>query len=367
VDTILDLPGFEMLLATVNRAHEGWLQLARGGRKVIPADMVDDEGMLDLRQIRAAFRAGETLYLTKAHRLSPALMHLCRTIELDLVAHGVALRTPVSAHVFLTPPRSQGFPAHRDEHASFVLQIDGSKEWAVYEEAHRLEDVHRPGGVDPDSLASAKRGTFQLNPGDVLYLPEWWVHEASTSDSHSLHVTLRVFPLRWGDLLRELCAEIPILGDSVPRRMIDSPRELTDSLVDVLRSPGFHDPLLKLVSGLVRRHIVPKTVLPDDGFRQLLEADRVELGTWLTRSAGVSCHVFEEDVAVCIDFPGGVIRGPARLREVFEYVARVAILRACDLPSVGDHDYNRLDIVRKMVQGGLLRILGKEDSGFGSR
>lgn len=348
-----------MLLATVNRAHEGWLQFARGGRRV-PVDVVDEEGMLDLNQIRAAFRAGETLYLTKAHRLSPSLMHLSRAIELDFVANGVALRAPVSAHVFLTPPRSQAFPAHRDEHASFVLQIDGSKEWTVFEDVRPLVEVRRSGGVDRDSLTSARSRTYQLNTGDVLYIPEWWVHEARTSDCHSLHVTLRVFPLRWGDLLRELCAETPALADPIPRHLTESPRELTESLVRVLESAEFRDPLAASVSKVARRHVVPANALPDDGFGQLLEMNCIGQGTWLTRSAGVSCHVFKEDTDVCIKFPGGVIRGPAVLREAFEYVASAERFRVCDLPALGGRDYNRLDVARRMVQDGLLRIVYKK-------
>ncbi|MGH3669234.1 MAG: JmjC domain-containing protein [Pseudonocardiaceae bacterium] len=357
VNEIIDLSSFEMLLATTNRANEGWLQLARGERKAFPADAIDDEGMLDLRRVRAAFSAGETLYLTKAHRLCPPLMHLCQAIESDLGVHGVALRAAVSAHIFLTPSRSQGFAAHRDEHASFVLQIDGSKEWTVYdEETSSSEGVYRPGGVELGSLASAKRRTFHLKPGDVLYIPEWWVHEARTSDSHSLHVTLRIFPLRWGDVLRELCAEVPILGDPIPRHGAGDPHGLAEGLVSLLRSSGFRSPLPKLIGGIARNCSEPKTVLPDDGLRRLIEADRIELETWLTRPAGVPCHVEEDGTSVCIDFPGGLIRGPAKLGEVFEYVASAVTMRACDLPSVAGSSYDKLDVARKMVQHGLLQI-----------
>lgn len=358
---ILSLSGLELILATLNRAHEGWLQLARGGRRAVPPQMVDKDGMLDLRQLHAAFGSGDTIYLTKAERLSPSLMQLCRAVELDLVARGMGLRRSVNAHVFLTPPESQGFPPHRDEHASFVLQLEGTKEWMVYEPAADApgaqDDLQRPGLVDPRSLSAMNATSYRLEAGDLLYIPEAWPHEAKTSRSHSLHVTLRVFSLRWVDVMLELCNEHPGLIGAVPRHAVGAPQGLATHLADVLGSPRFQQPLAGLLARVARRHVVPETVLPDDGFRQVLDLGRIELDTLLERRAGVSCHVFDDGDAVCIGFPGGVVRGPALIRNVFEYVARVPVLRPSDLPALANRaKYDRLDVARTLVRDGVLRI-----------
>jgi hypothetical protein len=363
---ILSLRTFEVMLATLSRAHEGWLHFASGGLKPVPQGMVDEDGMLDLRKIRAAFAGGETLYLTKAERLSPSLMQLCRAVELDLVARGVGLRKPVGSHVFLTPPGSQGFPPHRDEHASFVLQLEGSKQWTVYEPSAEPEAapgaVLRPGGVDPSSLARARAHTHELRAGDVLYMPEWWPHEARTSSAHSLHVTVRVFPLRWMDVLLELCADHPALCEPVPRHAATRPGEALEPLVGVLGSRRFLEPLPGLLEEILRRHEVPRTALPDDGLRQALAIEQVDLDTPLVRSAGASCRVFEAGGQVCIGFPGGVIRGPSLIREVFEYVAGTTSLRPRDLPPIAGRDYDRLGVARTMIRDGLLRIADHDDA-----
>lgn len=359
-DDVLTIEAFELILGTLNRAHEGWLHFARGGLKQVPRDMMDDEGMLDLRKIRAAFSSGETLYLTKAERLTSSLMYLCRNVELDLLARGILQRKSVNAHVFLTPPGSQGFPTHRDEHASFILQLEGSKAWTIYEP--RVEStvesrgVLRPGIVDSSSLRFEKMYTFTLQAGDVLYMPEWWPHEAKTSSSHSLHVTLRIFPLRWVDLLLELCADHPALSESVPRDAATEPREIVEPLVGVLTSQEFLQPLPSLLEEIARHHAVPRTVLPDDGFRQALTIDQVSLDTLLVRPAGTSCTVFESGEHVCIGFPGGVIRGPSLVRKVFEYVVHTTAFRPGDLPPIVGGDYDRLEVARMMVRDGLLRI-----------
>ena len=357
---IMNLSSFERLLATLNRAHEGWLHLARGGLKPVPLDMVDAQGMLKLHKIRAAFASGETLYLTKVERLSDPLMQLARAVELDIIAQGVMLREPVNAHLFLTPPHSQGFPLHRDEHASFVIQLDGRKEWTVYkplpQSSGTYAEAPRAGGVCPSSVEDAEKYTYQMQPGDVMYMPEWWPHEAQAVSSHSLHVTLRMFPLRWVDLALELCADHPALAGTVPRTVPNEPAAIFEPLLDLIASSDFRRELPTLLEKSTRRHSVPKSVLPDDGFRQILGLDLIELNTPLVRSAGATCRLFETGGEVCLEFPGGVIRGPASIKQVFAYVATIPHLRPQDLPAVADLAYDKLNVARMLVKDGLLRV-----------
>jgi hypothetical protein len=353
---ILDLPAFELLLGTLNRAHEGWLHLARNGRKPVPADMVDAEGMLDLARIRAEFQDGETLYLTKAHRVCVPLMHLCRAVEVDLRALGVWLRAPVSAHVFLTPPRSQGFPPHRDEHGSFILQLEGVKEWDVYEDVEGQNEPRRPGRVEV-SVPPMAQHTFSLTAGDVLYIPEWWVHAARTSDEHSLHVTLRMFPLRWIDLLEAVLPHLSALDQAVPNDSAGTASRISDSLGTLLDSSNVRDQLPALVRRFLERTVVPVTPLPDDGFGTMLTVQQVRSTTWLGKAAGVACAVAADGGTATLAFPGGTLSGPAELETVFEYVAAADRFRAVDLPTARG-EYDRTALARKLVLAGILKVEG---------
>jgi hypothetical protein len=355
---ILDLAGFESLLASLHHGDEGVLHLARsGGRRSIPRSMLDEDGMLDLRQIRQMFSAGETLYLTKAHRLSPTLMAMCRAIELDLVEHGVALRAPISAHVFLTPPQSQGFAPHRDEHGSFVVQLSGTKQWTIHAEGESLHLApRRAGGLSRQSWESVERRTFILAPGDVLYVPEWYGHEARTSDEHSLHVTVRMFPLRWTDVLEEVQDALPGLEEAVPRHAMEDPVGLARQLSLLLAPPGLENSLAKALRRRSARLLVPRIVLPDDGLAQAVAHDGIDEKTWLIRTAGTGCRVGADDTATTLYFPGGSVQGPTELRPVFDYVACTQVLRACDLPGAATSRMPALDIVLKLVEGGVLRV-----------
>ena len=58
-----------------------------------------------------------------------------------------------------------------------------------------------------------------LEPGDMLYMPRGWLHQALTSDEDSLHLTIGVNVYTWLDALRaalESCADELELRRSVP-------------------------------------------------------------------------------------------------------------------------------------------------------
>lgn len=116
----------------------------------------------------------------------------------------------VGANIYLTPPNSQGFAPHYDDIEAFVLQIEGKKEWTLY--APRSEN---------EKLPRESSGNFQQNeigepvftqilePGDLLYFPRGWIHQAKTvSNCHSLHVTLSVYQkTSYAELFEELAKQ----------------------------------------------------------------------------------------------------------------------------------------------------------------
>ncbi|MFC9595407.1 JmjC domain-containing protein [Streptomyces sp. NPDC056944] len=349
--TPLDMAGFEAMLGALHHAHEGVLHLARGGdRRSLPPGLVDADGMLDLRQVRRAFEDGDTLYLTKAHRLSPSLADLCRGIELDLAAHGVDLREPVGAHVFATPPAAQGFGPHRDGHGSLVVQLEGRKTWGVEDG----NGPQRPCGVPAEDWARLPKREFVLEAGDVLYVPEYRGHAARTGTVSSLHLTIRLFPLRWRDVLDEIAAALPGLNAPVPHARTADPDALAAGLADLIGSPEVRTALPGLLSGLSARRTARRAVLADGGLGERSGLADIDENTWLARARGTDCRVTADDVSATIHFPGGAVRGPIGVLAAFEHVAGVRLLRAADLPGALPSGAT-VDVVRRLVAEGLLR------------
>ena len=77
-----------------------------------------------------------------------------------------------------------------------------------------------------------------LGAGDTMYLPRGWLHQALTSDSDSLHITVGVNIRRWIDEAR---AELEAQEDDIAyRRTIDAdePPELPSLDADEARERG---------------------------------------------------------------------------------------------------------------------------------
>jgi len=112
----------------------------------------------------------------------------------------------VGANVYLTPPNSQGFAPHYDDIEAFILQVEGRKHWKVYPPRNNEETLPR---LSSPNFSQEEIGQpfldVTLEPGDLLYFPRGWIHQASTVDGqHSLHITLSAYQkTAWIDLLEK--------------------------------------------------------------------------------------------------------------------------------------------------------------------
>ncbi|MBL7256027.1 JmjC domain-containing protein [Paractinoplanes lichenicola] len=134
-------------------------------------------GLADGRKVREHLARGATLKLNQLedwHR---------RTREQQ---RGIESVLPVAskAFVFLTPEDRTGMPPHRDASHVLVVQLEGRKEWRLYDPG---PVVREDAGLDVDTLTPPR--VEVLEPGDVLYLPHAYPHAATAVGGWSLHVT----------------------------------------------------------------------------------------------------------------------------------------------------------------------------------
>jgi lysine-specific demethylase/histidyl-hydroxylase NO66 len=131
----------------------------------------------------------------------------------------------VGSNSYLTPLNSQGFAPHYDDVDVFILQLEGFKRWRVYPPINKKETLPRASSRDYTEKEIEEMGEEEidmvLGPGDVLYLPRGWIHQAETvarpghlpkvtgvKDDHSLHLTLSAMQnWSWADFLEMLIPE----------------------------------------------------------------------------------------------------------------------------------------------------------------
>jgi Cupin superfamily protein len=282
------------------------------------------------------FERGATLVLQGLHYSWPPLANFCRVFEQEL-GH------PAQANAYLTPREAQGLPVHHDTHDVFSLQVAGEKRWVVYEPRFDLPlkdqrykpEMGPPGQPVHDVL---------LKPGDTLYLPRGWLHEAMTSGSDSLHITVGVNVHTWLDAIKAAL------------------RECEDD-VDFRRSPNGN--AQKLVARLLarldpdavrdrqqRRLVATRRPVLQGQLTQLRALEHLTLDTPLERRPTV---LFDLDEAT-LRFEGKEMAFPADADEALRFVA------FCEKPFTpsdigGDlDDASRLVLARRLVREGFLRL-----------
>lgn len=143
-------------------------------------------------------------------------------------------RSFAGCNAYLTPAGTQGFAPHYDDIEAFVLQTEGAKQWAVYEPRSPDEVLPRysSGNFSQDEIGEPVL-TCTLRPGDLLYFPRGFIHQAkSVDDTHSLHLTISTgLHSTWYDLLAvELPRRLTTLAAHDPEFRESLPRDYGDCL-----------------------------------------------------------------------------------------------------------------------------------------
>ena len=155
--------------------------------------------------------SGCTLRLLRPHEHNDAVHALLSLLESEFGCM-------VGSNAYLTPQGSQGFAPHYDDVDVLVLQLEGRKRWRVRPPLRKGDALPRASSRDfsEEEVREESEGSMDvtLGPGDVLYLPRGWIHQAETADGlagatgkggHSLHLTVSAMQSWcWADFLEVL-------------------------------------------------------------------------------------------------------------------------------------------------------------------
>ncbi len=288
-------------------------------------------GVADVRRVLREFGSGATIVLQGLHHLWLPLARYCRRLEAFLVH-------PVQANAYYTPAGSQGLPVHHDTHEVISLQVAGAKRWLVYEPVLELplkDQRYRSAlGAPGEPVLDV-----ELRAGDTLYLPRGWLHQALTSESDSLHITVGINVRRWVDEAR---AELDAAESDVAfRRTIDDdePPALPPLDAETARARA-RSRFVKTRRPILDGQLSELRALPSLGADDLLE----RRDTVIADLDGTS-----------LLFEGRQLRFPDRLEAELEFlVTTEEPFTATDLPG-GLDEAGRLVLVRRLVREGFLR------------
>ena len=200
--SLLSTRKLDSLLSTIEFSSAS-LSMARTEPPISKSFYTFKNGSIDKGAVLNHYQSGATLIFNQLDRNDASLARFCRTLE-----HVFSLR--VQANVYLTPPGSQGFGTHYDDHDVFILQISGSKRWRFFQKPipnpykgeKYLRGSHTP---------SNENREYVLRAGDSMYIPRGLMHEAENyGDQPSLHVTVGLLAKTWADLMLEALSEVAL-------------------------------------------------------------------------------------------------------------------------------------------------------------
>lgn len=334
---LLDVAEVERLLLTA--ARRPTFRLVQDGvtlppeRSTKPVRLggrpVDDAA--DLGRIAEAVGGGATLVLQALQRTSLPIARFCRSLER-------ATSHPVQANAYLTPAGGSGLAAHRDDHDVLVLQLVGEKAWEIE-------------GIGPT----------RLEAGDVLYLPAGTQHAASAQSAPSLHLTIGLLTVTYGQVLRRL---VDRLGPDDLRRPLplgfardDAAGALTDGLAEVLattaKALGAADPaeVAQLEAG---RAATRRGPLLQGQLAAVLALDRLTLGDEVARRPDQPAVLREADDGerLVLELADRRLTLPAVARPALVAILATERIAIGALPGIDDK--SKLVLARRLVREGLL-------------
>jgi ribosomal protein L16 Arg81 hydroxylase len=314
-------------------------------------------GVVDLVKMFAEYQQGATIILDHLHRSWAPLACLCASVE-RVLCH------PTQTNVYLTPPGAQGFGAHYDTHDVFILQAAGSKRWRLYEPPVQLPLPNNPypyPGPDP----GPPMADFVLHTGDLLYIPRGHVHDAVTSDSISLHITLGINTYTWADLFMEalgtLCQSDVRFRRALPIGFAGgaaAAAQVRAECAPLVRALAESLPAAETAYELAERFIMTRSPLLEGQVTGLLAArrltplSRVRKRAWMYRLAihGDTVHLL---------YHGKGLTFPRSLEPTLCFILDTDVFAVASLPGpLSEEDKVRL--VCQLIEEGLLKEQEKE-------
>lgn len=223
--------------------------------------------MADMDRVKGWLGKGASMVLNEIDQLTPGLRAAAGALE-------QALNGKAQGNLYCSWKAHPAFGSHFDTHDVFAIHVAGEKVWNVYQR-HFLDPIAHPRFKNLDrAFDEAHKGTLEqqvrLTPGDLLYLPRGYYHDALAESDAAVHIAFGVtFPIGL-DLIGPLHARL--VDDELFRaRLPNGDRDalgrhveaLAERLRELAMEPAVGDQLYRVAEDF--RYDRTELSLPDDG------------------------------------------------------------------------------------------------------
>ena len=143
----------------------------------------------DARRVQEWIARGASVVMNDVDSLTPGLASVSNALE----SAGLGKS---QANVYISWQSHKAFRTHYDTHDVWAVQVEGEKTWNIWEGRAEWPIAHPVFKSQTQEHHDAARGKLReavlMKPGDLLYLPRGWYHDALAEAPASVHIAYGV-------------------------------------------------------------------------------------------------------------------------------------------------------------------------------
>lgn len=143
----------------------------------------------DAKLVQGWIAKGASVVMNDVDSLTPGLASVSNALE----SAGLG---KAQANVYISWQSHKAFRTHYDTHDVWAVQVEGEKDWNIWEGRAEWPIAHPVFKGQPqahhDQARGTLRGVVKMKAGDLLYLPRGWYHDALAEAPASVHVAYGV-------------------------------------------------------------------------------------------------------------------------------------------------------------------------------
>jgi len=353
-DAILNTDDIDLFFQnkTLPSSH---LRVVNNGEELHPGKWSHhNSSTADNDKLFVLFNQGNTLIINSGNSSILKLINYCSDLEREL-------QLRLQFNIYITPVNAQGFAPHYDDHDVFILQTTGTKLWRLYHSPIELPSKKQPHCKHKDKY---ELGTpafeVELKPGDLLYIPRGLIHDASTTDTASVHITLGLHPNYWFELLREvadLAEDKAEFRRAVPNALMDEHyqhqfkeefRQRLQTLIDNLDV----DELLARKS---EQYITNKRSEDQNRFKDSIQLNKLNVNSVLSKRENILFKVDKDAENVYVKFYKKKLDFPRFVEPSLNTLFQDKCFAVKDIGGLITNE-GKIDLATKFIQEGFLKI-----------
>ena len=308
--------------------------------------------LIDNDKMYVLLNQGATLVINGVDKKIPKLINFCSALEREL-------KFRLRANVYITPPNAQGFAAHYDDHDVFIMQISGTKIWQLYDAPIELPS-RQPDQKTGKHVLETPEFEVELNPGDLLYIPRGIIHQAFTTATTSIHITLGLLPTYWFELLREvatLAQESPSFRKAIPHGFTndDQKRIFKKEFLQLTQTLIGHLNIDELLEKEADQFMIERTSEDQGRFIDLMQIGQINLDSVLSKRKNIVFKVEKDDKNIHIKFYQKTLTFPAFLISSLHTILWEEYFSIRDIGGL-INDEGRIELATKFIREGFLKI-----------